>query len=362
MNRTSAQYIAGIQAFLDFAFANAGNSKVIVCPCKRCVLGHNRWFNRDEVTHHLMFYGFLPNYTDWVHHGEEEIFGMEFRSLSMPNKKTGASSSAGPRPSPPKTKSVQQETFEIIDEEETPQTGGATANPPPNKGKGKSRTKKVATTHPSAKRKRGENAPAAESLEELWVKMGLRLKEIGEVGPDALEEFSKGPPSPSSELDEKLKKAEAHNRELQELTARQLDEMANLSRMAGAANAEILRLNEENSQLMGEVSHLKEEAERKEQELPGRARQWMEENLVEAVRVLTSTPERTMEGFKLLYREEHGKQMITAVGSFGFMSGQKRDREATHEILADRDPDFNAKSYGLAPIPDEEPSPPFPLS
>ncbi|VFQ77024.1 unnamed protein product [Cuscuta campestris] len=157
------------------------------------------------------------------------------------------------------------------------------------------------------------------------------------------------------------KRLEAHNRELQDLTARQLDEMANLSAVAGRANAEVLQLKEENSLLMGEVSHLKEEAWVKEQELPGRARQWMEENLVEAARVLTSSEERTMEGFKLLYREEQGKEMITQIGSYGFMSGQKRDREATHAILADRDPDFNAESYGLAPIPDEEPAPPFPL-
>ncbi|VFQ82611.1 unnamed protein product [Cuscuta campestris] len=52
-----------------------------------------------------------------------------------------------------------------------------------------------------------------------------------------------------------------------------------------------------------------------------------------------------MEGFRLLYREEHGKEMITQVGSYGFMSSQKRDREATHAILAERDPEFNAESF-----------------
>ncbi|VFQ64569.1 unnamed protein product [Cuscuta campestris] len=262
---------------------------------------------------------------------------MNFRAFNIPTKKTGGSSSAAPRTVP-----VQQEPVEINSEEETPPTGQAgrtTVNPPLDKGKGKVRTKHAATTHPSAKRRRGESVPAIESLEELWVKMGRKLKK----------------------LEEKLKRLEAHNRELQDLTARQLDEMANLSAVAGRANAEVLQLKEENSLLMGEVSHLKEEAWVMEQELPGRARQWMEENLVEAARVLTSSEERTMEGFKLLYREEQGKEMITQIGSYGFMSGQKRDREATHAILADRDPDFNAESYGLAPIPDEEPAPPFPL-
>ncbi|VFQ59874.1 unnamed protein product [Cuscuta campestris] len=284
---------------------------------------------------------------------------MNFRAFNIPTKKTGGSSSAAPRTVP-----VQQEPVEINSEEETPPTGHAgrtTVNPPLDKGKGRVRTKHAATTHPSAKRRRGESVPATESLEELWVKMGRKLKEMGEVGPETLGKLSKDSPSRSLQLEEKLKRLEAHNRELQDLTTRQHDEMANLSVVAGRANAEVLQLKEENSLLMGEVSHLKEEAWVKEQELPGRARQWMEENLVEAARVLTSSEERTMEGFKLLYREEQGKEMITQIGSYGFMCGQKRDREATHAILADRDPDFNAESYGLAPIPDEEPAPPFPL-
>ncbi|VFQ80145.1 unnamed protein product [Cuscuta campestris] len=33
MHRTSTQYIGGVQAFLDFAFANAPNRNVILCPC-----------------------------------------------------------------------------------------------------------------------------------------------------------------------------------------------------------------------------------------------------------------------------------------------------------------------------------------
>ncbi|VFQ80120.1 unnamed protein product [Cuscuta campestris] len=127
-------------------------------------------------------------------------------------------------------------------------------NPSPNKGKGKTRTKQVATTHPAAKRKRGENVPVVESLEELWVKMGRWLKEMDKVGPDALEQLTDDSPSRSSQLEEKLKRAVAHNRELQDLTARQLEEMANLSRVVRKANAEILQLKEENSTLMGEVS------------------------------------------------------------------------------------------------------------
>ncbi|VFQ86039.1 unnamed protein product [Cuscuta campestris] len=279
---------------------------------------------------------------------------MNFRAYNMPKTTGGSSSTAA------KTGPGQPETVEIHDEEETPQAGGADqsgkapVNPSPNKGKGKKRVKHVATAHPSSKKRRGEHSPVKESMEELWVKVTLKLKEMGEVGSEALEHLTGDSSSRLAQLEEKLKRSEAHNRELQYLTACQLEEMENLSKMAGEAKAEILQLKEENLKLM-------EDAELKEKEFPGKARQWMEENIVEAARALTSSEERTMEGFKLLYREEHGKEMITQVGSYGFMSGQKRDREATHAVLAERDPAFSAEAYGLAPIPDEEPKPPFPL-
>ncbi|VFQ66041.1 unnamed protein product [Cuscuta campestris] len=240
---------------------------------------------------------------------------MNFRSFTIPKKKTGGPSSAAP-----KTVPVQQEPVEIHSDEGSPltgktgQTGRTTVNPPLDKGKGK----------------------------------------MGEVGPDALEQLANDSPSRSSQLEEKLKRSEAHNRELQDLTIRQLEEMDNLSRMAGATQAEILRLKEENLKLM-------EDLDSKELEFPDRAKQWVGENLEETTRVITSIPEVTMEAFKFIYREPNGKEMVTQVGSYGFMSGQKRDLEATHAILAEQDSAFSADAYGLAPIPDEEPEPPFPL-
>ncbi|VFQ65251.1 unnamed protein product [Cuscuta campestris] len=279
---------------------------------------------------------------------------MNFRAYNMPKTTAGSSSAAATN------KPVQPETVVIHDEEEDLQTGGRDrsgnepVNPSPNKEKGKKRVKHTASTHPSSKKRRGGHSPVKESMEELWVKVTLKLKEMGEVGSEALEQLNGDSSSRLAQLEEKLKRSEAHTRELQDLTARQLEEMENLSKMGGEAKAEILQLKEENLKLM-------EDAELKEKEFPGKARQWMEENLVKAARVLTSSEERTMKGFKLLYQSEHGKEMITQVGSYGFMSGQKRDREATHAILAERFPDFDAESYGLAPIPDDEPAPPFPL-
>ncbi|VFQ77912.1 unnamed protein product [Cuscuta campestris] len=279
---------------------------------------------------------------------------MNFRAFNMPKTTGGSSSSA------PKTAPFQEETIEVHSEDEAnptggvPQTGKAPANPSPNKGKGKKRVKHAATTHPSAKKRRGEHSPVKESMEELWVKMTLKLKEMGQVCPETLEKLAEDSPSRSLQLEEKLKGVEAHNRELQDLIARQLEEVSNLSAIAEGAKAETLRLKEENLKLM-------EDLELKEREFPGRAKQWVGENLEETARVITSTPEVTIEAFKFLYREEQGKEMITQIGSYGFMSGQKRDREATHAVLTERDPAFSAEAYGQAPIPDEEPEPPFPL-
>ncbi|VFQ92087.1 unnamed protein product [Cuscuta campestris] len=122
-------------------------------------------------------------------------------------KKTGASTSSGQHPALPRTQPDQQETFEILDEEEAPTTGAADLNPPPNKGK-KSRMTKVAMSHPSFMRKRGESVPEVQSIEELWVLLGLKLKELGEVGPDAMEQFSEDSPSKVARLEEKVREGE----------------------------------------------------------------------------------------------------------------------------------------------------------
>jgi len=74
-NRTLVEYINGVQSFLDFAFANVGGSKMILCLCNRCKVG----FNRDEVIYHLMFNGFWPSHQKWVHH--RESFSMQSTSI-----------------------------------------------------------------------------------------------------------------------------------------------------------------------------------------------------------------------------------------------------------------------------------------
>ncbi|VFQ96986.1 unnamed protein product [Cuscuta campestris] len=172
-------------------------------------------------------------------------------------KKTCASTSSGQHLALPKTQPVQQETVEILDEEEAPTTGASDLNPPPNKGK-KSRMKKVATSHPSFKRKRGESVPEVQSIEELWVLLGLRLKELCEVGPDAMERFSEDSPSKAARLEMKVREGEQRAWEVNAVILRQKDEMAKLLKATEAVGAKNLELKEENTRLMEEVSHLKE--------------------------------------------------------------------------------------------------------
>ncbi|VFR00543.1 unnamed protein product [Cuscuta campestris] len=276
---------------------------------------------------------------------------MEFEEFAIPDDQP-AGETGGSQANPSKTFPVHQETVEILDEDE----------PQDNRSKGKEkdktgrRTKKVATTHPSyaKKRARSDSEPAGQTVEEAFVNLGLRLREVGEIGPLTADRLGFGS---SSEL-ARLKK---EKEEMALILKSQADELTRLSGLAGSMKVEISQLKEENCRLLDEVSGAKQEISQKEKDFPGRAAAWVGENKAEAARVMTASPEATMESFRLLYREPEGKKMITAIGSFGFKSGQKKDWAASHRILKKRDQDFTAASYGLAPIPEEEPTPPFPL-
>ncbi|VFQ90025.1 unnamed protein product [Cuscuta campestris] len=193
--------------------------------------------------------------------------------------------------------------------------------------------------------------PGGEGTSQAHEAAGRGAREIGPLTVDRL-----GIGSPF-EVDRPKKEKE----EMALILKSQADELIRLSGMAGRMKAEISQLKEENSRLMDEVSEAKKEMAEKEENFPGHAAAWVEENKADAARVMTATAEATMESFRLLYREPEGRKMITAIGSFGFKSGQKKDRIPSHWVLLKRDPDLSAASYGLAPIPEEEPSPPSPL-
>ncbi|VFQ98603.1 unnamed protein product [Cuscuta campestris] len=295
------------------------------------------------------FTGRIFHYGSWVWRVESSGEDMEFEEFAIPDDQP-AGETGGSQANPAKTFPVNQETVEIFDEDE----------PQDNRSKGKEkagrRTKKVATTHPSIgkKRQRADSDTGSQSVKEAFINLGLRLMEVGEIGPLTADRLGLGSPSEFA----RLKK---EKEEMALILKSQADELTRLSGLTGSMKAEISHLKEENGRLMDEVSEAKREVAEKEETFPGRAAAWVEENKAEAARVMTVSLEATMESFRLLYREPEGKKMITAIGSFGFKSSQKKDLAASHRILLKRDPAFAADSYGLALIPEEEPTPPFPL-
>ncbi|KAJ4910808.1 Transposase-associated domain protein [Raphanus sativus] len=66
--RLSEAYTDGVDAFLEFAFGNIQVEK-LKCSCNRCSLYTPR--TRIEIRDHLICYGFMKSYTNWVLHGEE---------------------------------------------------------------------------------------------------------------------------------------------------------------------------------------------------------------------------------------------------------------------------------------------------
>ncbi|KAL4281757.1 hypothetical protein GQ457_03G020570 [Hibiscus cannabinus] len=67
-SRVSDVYRRGVEAFLNFAFANASQENMILCPCKRCV--NNNFLAREVVEEHLIVFGFIRGYKKWTFHGE----------------------------------------------------------------------------------------------------------------------------------------------------------------------------------------------------------------------------------------------------------------------------------------------------
>lgn len=66
----SAEYIVGVDMFMNFAIENSDNGDFIRCPsikCKNLAFYHSR-----IVKDHLFFKGFDESYTIWTWHGETE--------------------------------------------------------------------------------------------------------------------------------------------------------------------------------------------------------------------------------------------------------------------------------------------------
>ena len=70
----STEFIKGVVAFINCAFANPNNvsgGRKMRCPCLKCDL---RMFEEEDVVHlHLLKYGFTYGYRTWTSHGEVEV-------------------------------------------------------------------------------------------------------------------------------------------------------------------------------------------------------------------------------------------------------------------------------------------------
>ncbi|XP_025669940.1 uncharacterized protein [Arachis hypogaea] len=69
--RGSVEYKAGLNKFLDFAFANASSDGMIHCPCPSC--GFRLFQTREDAYDHLLLKPFPAKYTFWLHHGERRV-------------------------------------------------------------------------------------------------------------------------------------------------------------------------------------------------------------------------------------------------------------------------------------------------
>ena len=68
LSRVSNGYRNGVETFLNFAFQNASQENMILCPCKKCC--NINWHYREVVYEHLVVDGFVRGYKKWFFHGE----------------------------------------------------------------------------------------------------------------------------------------------------------------------------------------------------------------------------------------------------------------------------------------------------
>jgi hypothetical protein len=70
--RSSREYIRGVMEFVKFAREHESRKGVIVCPCKKCLLGKS-WSSKVVFSHLTSGAGIIEGYTEWIMHGESLV-------------------------------------------------------------------------------------------------------------------------------------------------------------------------------------------------------------------------------------------------------------------------------------------------
>jgi len=69
LSRSSREYIRGVMAFVKFAHEHSKRKLIIMCPCKKCLLGKS-WSSEVVFAHLTSGAGIIEGYTKWIMHGE----------------------------------------------------------------------------------------------------------------------------------------------------------------------------------------------------------------------------------------------------------------------------------------------------
>ncbi|VFQ77828.1 unnamed protein product [Cuscuta campestris] len=174
----------------------------------------------------------------------------------------------------------------------------------------------------------------------------------------------KGPEAESDRVSELTLLLDSAKLEINDRVERERRLEEELKEERARLEEERVRLAEEKrkvAELEEALAQAEESARSKEEAFPIEAAGWAARNHLEVARSVLTSPEETMDFFKIMYQEPEGKKMITAIGSYGFQCGQKDERSLLYARLQKRDPSFDPAKMKLPALYKEEPAPLFPL-